>query len=180
MSRRIRPAVPDDARAIATVHVRSWQAAYRGQLPDEYLDSLSIDEREAMWRSGVSATDPAQGCLIAEESGEVVGFAAFGPARADHGRVPEGTGEIYAIYVSPEAFGTGVGRELLQAATGELRGAGYAFAILWVLESNRRARRFYEIGGWAADGITSTERIDGLNHPIVRYRVDLWERRTPS
>jgi len=42
----IRPATPEDARAIAEVHVASWRYAYRGLLPDDVLDRLSVEERE--------------------------------------------------------------------------------------------------------------------------------------
>src|SRR5262245_18467765 len=37
----VRWATPDDAAAIATVHVHAWQAAYAGILPEAFLRSLS-------------------------------------------------------------------------------------------------------------------------------------------
>ena len=171
---RIREAVPSDASDIASVHVRSWQAAYRGQLPDEFLDGLSVGEREAMWRSGLSDPGPWRGCFVAEDAGgRTVGFVAFGPARDEHGPLPADTGEVYAIYVAPDAFGTGVGRELFARAGDALRERGFRTAVLWVLESNEQARRFYEVAGWKPDGAVTTERIDCLNYPTVRYRVGL-------
>jgi hypothetical protein len=57
----IRSATPGDARAIATIHVEAWRAAYRGIVPDEYLDSLSIDGRESTWRQNLLAAEPQPG-----------------------------------------------------------------------------------------------------------------------
>jgi GNAT superfamily N-acetyltransferase len=100
-----------------------------------------------------------------------VGFVSFGPSR-DENATPS-TGEVPAIYVDPSVMGTGVGRELLEAATAALREAGYARATLWVLEANERARRFYEKAGWAWDGAVSRHDFDCANEPVVRYAKDL-------
>jgi len=93
----------------------------------------------------------------------------FGPAE-DESLAPE-TGEIYGIYLLPEAIGTGVGRDLFALATERLRAAGFARAILWVLETNERARRFYEAAGWRWDGARSEYNFDCAERPIVRYAV---------
>jgi GNAT superfamily N-acetyltransferase len=106
----IRAARPDDARPVAEVHVASWRHAYRGLLPDESLERLSVDDREAMWRRAFEDPDPKSGAFVAEVDGRIVGFASFGPSRDED--VPDGTGEVPAIYVEPAALGTGVGREL--------------------------------------------------------------------
>jgi GNAT superfamily N-acetyltransferase len=168
---RIRSATPDDARPVAEVHVASWRHAYRAVLPDEYLDRLSVDEREAMWLGAFADPDKRSGAFVAEEGGRIVGFASFCPSRDED--APAGTGEVPAIYVEPSAMGKGVGRELLEEATAELRLAGFTRATLWVLEANERARRFYENEGWAWDGAVSTHMFDCANEPVVRYAVDL-------
>jgi RimJ/RimL family protein N-acetyltransferase len=166
---RIRRATPGDARSVAEVHVGSWHAAYRGMLPDAYLDRLSVDDREAMWREAFA--DPAQGGFVAEHGGRVRGFASLCESRdAD---AAAGTGEVGAIYVEPSAFGTGIGRELLRAATDALRERGYRRATLWVLEANERARRFYEKAGWTWDGTVDRHDFDCANEPVVRYAIDL-------
>lgn len=165
----IRETIPGDARAIAEVHVRAWQHAYRGQMPDDFLGRLSVDEREAMWRSGLTDPRPGRGCFVAEDQhGRIVGF---GPT-SDEGAT-EVTGEVHAIYLEPEAVGTGVGRELFALASAELRERGFRAATLWVLQTNERARRFYERAGWRLDGAVSTERVDCANLPTVRYRAEL-------
>jgi ribosomal protein S18 acetylase RimI-like enzyme len=168
---RIREAILADAEAIATVHVRSWQAVYRGQLPDEYLDGLSVDERLPQHRWALEHPRPDWRVWVADEERSVVGFAVTGPSEdADAG---PGTAELYAIYLDPGVYGTGVGRRLFTHAIEDLRERGFGAATLWVLESNDRARRFYDQAGWKLEGATTTERIDCLNYPTVRYRSDL-------
>ena len=168
---RIRAATVDDARAIAEVHVASWRDTYRGLLPDAYLDRLSVDEREAQRRELIEDGSGTWGTLVADADGRVIGFAAYGPSRDDD--APSGTGEVPAIYLAPDAVGTGVGRELFEQTMAALRAAGYTRATLWVLEANERARRFYERAGWAWDGATSSHDFDCANEPMVRYGVDL-------
>jgi GNAT superfamily N-acetyltransferase len=167
----IRAARPEDARPVAEVHVDSWRHTYRGVLPDEYLDRLSVDDRESMWLGAFADPDPKSGALVAEADGHLVGFASFGPSRDED--APDGTGEVPAIYVEPAALGTGVGRELFAAVTETLRDAGFTRATLWVLEANASARRFYEKAGWSWDGAVSTHMFDCANEPVVRYAVDL-------
>jgi ribosomal protein S18 acetylase RimI-like enzyme len=166
---RIRRAALEDARAMAEVHVGSWRHAYRGLLPDAYLERLSVEDREAMWRSAVDQAEA--GAFVAEEGGRIVGFSSFGPSRDDD--AGERTGEIPAIYVEPSTIGRGIGRELLQAATAALRDEGFERATLWVLEANERARRFYEKAGWSWDGTVDRHDFDCANEPVVRYAIDL-------
>jgi GNAT superfamily N-acetyltransferase len=167
----IRAATPEDARPVAKVHVTSWRHTYRGLVPDDFLDRLSVDDRETMWLGAFADPDPKSGALVAEKGGLVVGFASFGPSR-DEG-VSDGTGEVPAIYVEPSSLGTGVGRELFEGVTCALRDAGYARATLWVLAANAPARRFYEKAGWSWDGAVSTHMFECANEPVVRYAVDL-------
>jgi GNAT superfamily N-acetyltransferase len=171
MPLRIREAVPADARAIAEIHVRSWQTAYRGQLTDEYLDGLSVEDRLAQHRRSLEEPPAEWRTWVAQEAGDVAGFAVTGPSQdAD---ATERMGEVYAIYQEPARLGTGAGRELFDHAVGDLRRRGFVAATLWVLETNERARRFYEVAGWAPDGTVSTERVDCEMRPTLRYRVEL-------
>jgi ribosomal protein S18 acetylase RimI-like enzyme len=157
-----RDAVPSDAPAIAHVHVETWRGAYAHAFPADYLAALDPARRARFWRETVERGDDV---LVAERDGRVVGFASVGPSPGDDGA----RGELYAIYVLPEAWGTGMGRELLTAAVDRLTARGFAEAILWVLEDNPRARRFYEAGGWRADGERRTETIGGIPAGEVRY-----------
>lgn len=169
----IRPADVADAAQIATVHVRSWQGAYRGLLPQEYLDRLDLAQRTAMWARALERAGPARGGFLVAGAGEALtGFANFGPAR-DEAERPGGVGEVYTIYVLPDSWGQGTGRQLMAGALAGLTAAGYTEAILWVLDTNARARRFYEAGGWTADG--AVKRGDARGFPLteVRYRRTL-------
>jgi GNAT superfamily N-acetyltransferase len=143
---KVRAALSHDAWAIAAVHVASWRVAYRGLLPDDYLDHLSIEERAGLW-SGV-LTDPSPGhVVVVEIEDDIVGFAHVGPSGDDDARPM--TGELYTIYVQPDAWGRGHGRELGEAALEFLTGDGYHEATLWMLSTNDRARRFYLRQGWS-------------------------------
>jgi GNAT superfamily N-acetyltransferase len=109
---------------------------------------------------------------VAASGAEVVGFAGYGPSRdadADPGR----TGELAMIYLLPQAWGAGVGRELMAAAVDGVAGLGYAEATLWVLDSNDRARRFYAKAGWAGNGATQRDDSRGFTLNEVRYRRGL-------
>lgn len=168
---RIREADPKDARAIAEVHVRSWRAAYRGQLTDDFLDGMNVEERLDQHRRGLEDAREDWRTWVAEDAGQVAGFAVTGPS--EDADATERTGEVYAIYLDPDRVGTGLGRQLFERAVGDLRDRGFSSVTLWVLQTNERARRFYEVAGWAPDGASSSERVDCEMRPTIRYRVDL-------
>jgi GNAT superfamily N-acetyltransferase len=166
-----RRAVDADAEAIARLHIASWQNAYRGQLPDSFLDGLSLElaSRTEFWRMHISTQSSARHEIWAADfDGDVRGFAALGPARRDD---ETESGEIYALYVDPLHWSQGVGGALLTHATARLF-REFSSAILWVLASNVRARRFYERARWAHDGGIKIENLpDGTKLREVRYRV---------
>jgi len=142
------------------VAVRSWQAAYAHVLPAERLARLSPERRAEQGWLGDS--------FVAELDGEVVGFVDVGESRDG-----DAEGEVYAIYVDPDHFGAGMGRELIRAAELRMRELGYADVILWVMEDNPRARRFYEAAGWTLDGTRRPIEIFGIEVPEVRYQKKL-------
>jgi ribosomal protein S18 acetylase RimI-like enzyme len=172
----IRPATLEDAPAIARVHVRGWQQAYRGQLPDTFLEALdaSLERRTANWAAQIDrASQSGRRVRVAEQAGSLVGFVGFGPADGEAEDLK--LGEIYAIYLDAAHWGRGIGRSLFRSATEELRGAGFNAAVLWVLETNQRARRFYELAGWKLDGQTKREVREQVVLREVRYRFTLRE-----
>jgi GNAT superfamily N-acetyltransferase len=170
---QVRPGRPGDAEQVAAVHVRSWQGAYRGLVPQDYLDRLDPADRVEFWRGRLTGTDrPAGGVVVAVAGGQVCGFAAFGPTR-DADKDPGRVGELAAIYLLPGAWGKGTGRKLMSAAVERLAAAGYRQATLWVLDSNARARRFYERAGWAEDGGVQHDGSRGFPITELRYRRQL-------
>ena len=170
----VRPATPADADAVAVVHVCSWQSAYRGKMPQDYLDGLDPARRSEAWRQIIQQARPSRnGVLVAAaEDGSIAGFASFGPAR-DGDTDPRVTGEVFAIYADPGAWGTGTGRALMGSAVAELTRLGYTSAILWALDTNDRARRFYALAGWEEDGARKTDGSRGFDITEVRYRRTL-------
>ena len=169
----IRAARVADASQIAVVQVRSWQGAYRGLLPQAYLDGLDPAQRVGRWeRSLAEAEDRRDGVLVADASGTLLGFAGYSPSR-DGDADPARVGEIDAIYLLPNAWGKGVGRLLMDAALARLAEARFDQVTLWVLDSNVQARRFYEAGGWLADGARKIDDSRGFPIAQVRYKRSL-------
>lgn len=157
-----------DAPGLAEIHVRSWQTAYAGLLPQSLLDGLDPLQRSAGWEVTLRATDaPSRVTLLAEDDdGSPLGFVHVCPARDGHvGAV----GEVAALYVAPAHWRTGVGRRLMQAAASQLTDAGFRVAILWVLSGNQRAIRFYEATGWSVDGAAKEANVSG--HPVTEIRM---------
>ena len=168
----VRDATPADAEAILRVRNTTWQVAYAHVFPREQLAAMSEDPRAANWASwwrGV-IEDPASRAhtFVAEEAGEIVAFAHLGAERED-----PSIGELYAIYVLPEAWGRSIGQALMDETLNRLRGEGFGEAVLWVLEDNPRTRRFYELAGWREDGGVKEEEWLSTLVSEVRYRVIL-------
>ncbi|MFP5235772.1 MAG: N-acetyltransferase family protein [Acidobacteriota bacterium] len=165
----IRPADPRDALAVAQVHVRSWQAAYQGLLPQSYLDQLRPEDRAA--RYDFANTDPrAPQTLVAVDNGEIIGFATTMPSRDQD--LPD-FGELCALYVTPEHWSSGVGATLSAAARAALSKLGFRDALLWVMTGNERAERFYRRDGWTADGLKRTDTVWNVTVNELRYRRQL-------
>jgi ribosomal protein S18 acetylase RimI-like enzyme len=137
---RTRRANPEDSDSIAEVHVRSWQAAYAGLLDPAFLAGLSIERRAEHWRAALRVADSTT--VVAQ----VVAFVSYGACR-DEG-APLDRGEIWAIYTSPEAWGKGAGRLLLEEALNALETAGKRDCALWVLSGNSRGLAFYRRAGF--------------------------------
>ena len=170
MSRVFRNVHSDDVRGIAEVHVRSWQAAYRGQVPDSYLEGLSIAKRELAWIEILK--DQMRGVLVAEDEARIVGFSSFGPVRdEEENRLL--TGEIYSIYVLEEFWNLGIGRTLMEDSLTALERDGFGSVKVWVLETNQRARSFYEKFGFKTDGLRKTENRENFELREIRYGMIL-------
>jgi ribosomal protein S18 acetylase RimI-like enzyme len=166
----IRRATIDDARAIAEVHVNSWQAAYRGLLPQDFLQNLSLERREAQWRSGID--NPEQVVLVCDLE-TVVAFCSFMPSRdgdIDKSKVAE----LSTIYALESVWGQGIGKQLCAEAVRQMRERGFSEVMLWVLKGNDRAIKFYERMGMTFDGKTKTEtRQNDITLHELRYGMKL-------
>ena len=167
----VRLARDADAPAIARVHVRAWQQAYRGIVDDGLLDALDEQKRTSDWREWLRREGHES--LVAELRHELVAFCSLVASR-DRDAAPA-TGEIMAIYVSPEHARRGAGRALLDASVARARGR-YRALTLWVFTDNARARCFYEACGFVADGAHQQVAIGGARLDEVRYRREVAER----
>src|SRR6266496_3379296 len=112
----IRRATPEDAEAVARVHVETWQAAYAHVFPREGLEGLSANRGAR--RAELHRQVPP---IVAEVNDEIVGFVSVGP-----GTDPGTDGELYAIYVHPDHWSAGFGRQLIQAGEERLRELGHS------------------------------------------------------
>ncbi|PTA68823.1 GNAT family N-acetyltransferase [Deinococcus arcticus] len=153
----IRPAMPEDAAAIAALHVDSWRETYAGLMPDDFLarmtDEAQRARRAAFWAQNIAAgTDVV---LVAEEGGAVIAFASGGAAR-DHAGYDA---ELLTLYSRRAAQGRGTGRALLRAVAGQLQARGARNLALWVLDVNP-TRAWYARQG-AAEAGEKVEPIPG-------------------
>lgn len=160
-------ATPEDAAALAAVEVRCWRVAYRGLMPDAYLDRLSEAEKATTWRKNLlkHGSSGRKRVWVALGNADISGFVRVGPMM-DEGEV----GLIYLLYVLPEQWRRGIGTALMQAGMRDLRDLGMREAMLWVLRDNLRARRFYEQLGWMPDGRMVSEDYEGCRLEALCYR----------
>jgi GrpB-like predicted nucleotidyltransferase (UPF0157 family)/ribosomal protein S18 acetylase RimI-like enzyme len=165
---QVRRAREDDISAIADIHVRSWRAAYRGIVPDEVLDGLSVSEQEENWEQVLAAEGGEWLTLVGEDSdGVLVGFGCAATPSRD--ALDAKTAEIGALYVDPDHWREGVGGSLLEEALAELLRRDYREAILWVLPENHGAIAFYERFGFrAAADVEKIEPRSGRRVILLR------------
>jgi len=161
---QIRKATLDDVNNISRIHALSWKSAYKGIIPQSYLDEL----REDFWVPAFT-TWINENVLTAQlifENGSPVGCVAYGKSRDNS--LPD-WGEIVSIYLLPEYFGKGYGAKLLETALLDLKKAGYYNIYLWVLKENQRARRFYEKNKFQCSNDKCTIEIMGQKLTELRY-----------
>jgi ribosomal protein S18 acetylase RimI-like enzyme len=158
----IREATCSDVQGIAHVHVAAWKTAYRGIVPQPFLDSLDVASRVETWK-GEFDKGGSHIC-VAENETEVCGFASGGALREP---IEDFDAEIYAIYLLPTVKGRGAGRLLMQHLAQTLRNDGFSRVAVWVLGENP-SRSFYEHLG--AKLITQKLiRIGDADLPEVAY-----------
>ncbi len=136
----VRPATARDAKAIAEIHVATWQATYQNLIPIDYLKTMTLDKRLAYWREAIEYSEPQ--LLVALEAEKIIGFVGFDRSR-DAG-TKSSVGEIWALYVAPDHWGKGAGLALWDGAREGLKEEGCTQVTLWVLLGNERALRFCE------------------------------------
>ncbi len=168
----LRPALPRDADGIARVHVETWQSAYAGLVPTDYLARMTVARSSNQWYRAAAQATKGNDLMVAEIDGEIVGFAAFGPSRS---RDMSYGGEVFALYVTVDWQGQDLGRRLLVTAFEALAKEGHRGAFVWVLAENP-SRFFYEAMG----GVRAGERMEkfaGVSLQELAYAwpdLDTW------
>jgi ribosomal protein S18 acetylase RimI-like enzyme len=151
-----------DASSIAQVGVRSWRVAYRGIMPQDFLDRLDVGKGTEAWRATISNDN--EDVLVVDDEDGVAGFCWL--TRADRSM-----GEIVALYVDPDKWNRGLGAALVAGALQCARRREFRVAMLWSLERNTRARRFYESQGFREHGSRRTNERWGIALEELRYDV---------
>lgn len=162
----IRYAEAGDAAALGEIHALSWQAAYRGIIPDEVLDGITPQKWQACFEKALKVERKEDAVVF--YAGQPVGFICFGKSRdAD---ADSTCGEVWGIYLRPDFWRRGVGMQLMCWGLEELKKRGCLQATLWVLEDNHSARSFYDKMGFAFDGTVKPINI-GKALGECRYRI---------
>ena len=160
----IRFANPTDAEQIARCHIASWQKSYRGLFTDEVLATLSVPERTQRWFGILNANVKV---LVLEDNNRILGFVSLCASR-DTDTDPKKCGEIHAIYLHPDAWYQGLGKNLCQQALAELLAMGFSEVMLWVLKENEQARKFYQRMGFTETGHTKQECDYNVSFTLLR------------
>lgn len=164
----IRNAIKDDAASIAKAHIEAWCSGYKGIMPDEYLNSLSVELRTKEWQEALTKSSPGIN-LVVEYNNVVSGFCVYGPARDKDISSPN-VGELVALNILPNAWGMGLGSELVKHVIESATKKKWKLLYLWVIKENTRARKLYESMGFEVEG---NEKVDteltGCKLQEIRY-----------
>ncbi|MHA6798810.1 GNAT family N-acetyltransferase [Bounagaea algeriensis] len=175
MTWSVRKAALADADEIARINVNGWRAFYPGLVPDDALTALDVDRCTTEYREVLTLPDPVA-VFLAVSQNQIGAFCGACPARnPDRDAHPQlRTGEIAALYVDPPEQGTGAGHAAHDAALAHLAETGFEHAVLWVLEANDLARRFYQRHGWGCDETREQRSMADLGTvPALRYSRSL-------
>jgi len=167
----VRRATTDDVPELARVNVAAWRSAYRGIVPDEFLDGMDSARRELGWMRWLAQPEP-DAVLVATHGAEdrVAAYAGICAVREEQDAHPElPTGELAALYADPTVWRRGAGHAVHEAAVDTLARFGFKHAVLWVFVDNPTARSFYERHGWVCDDVRDEFEVAGQRPLEVRY-----------
>ncbi|MCL2517883.1 MAG: GNAT family N-acetyltransferase [Oscillospiraceae bacterium] len=166
MNFKIHGLLIEDAYERAVCHVSSWRSAYKGIVPDDVLDNLSVDELTEKFKKELETKFYSYYCAV--YNGKIIGHFCFGKSLDED---KPNAGEVRGIYLIEEFWDKGYGKAMMNFAVNSLKEKGYKEIIVWVLEENHRARRFYEKCGFVFDG-KKQDIIIGKPIPEIRYSLN--------
>lgn len=162
---QIRRATADDEYALARIHTLSWQDAYVGLVPQDYLDGLTVEKRLPMWRNILTGSEVH--AYVAQVNDEIAGFVTVRVSDEE-----PGSADVGAIYLLRQYWRQSIGTALWQRACEDAAERGLSRVLAWVVEGNTSARSFYRSVGCADSGKRKVITIGGQD--IFGVRVD-WQ-----
>lgn len=169
---KIREAIKADAATIAEAHIKAWCVGYKGIMPNEYLNSLSVELRTIQWQEALSKTDLGTN-LVIEYKNIVSGFCVYGPAR-DKDLSNKNVGELVALNILPSKWSLGLGTELVKNVIESANNKNWKSLYLWVIKENNRARNLYESMGFEVEGKEKIDiKLTGCELHEMRYIKNL-------
>lgn len=154
----------DSCEEISSVYEQSWKYAYKGIIPQDYLDSIP----KGQWCRAFD--NPERYTLVMLNDDKIIGTSSYCKSRFE---IFSGWGEIISIYFLPEYMGKGYGEKLLNKVLDELKKMGFKTVFLWVLEENKRARHFYEKCGFCYSGEYMDDTIGGKPLRELQYVLNI-------
>lgn len=166
MEINIRKAKHSDLNGIIRVNVETWKTAYKGVVPDKYIQGFGIRTQDKKWQAQLNNMIDENVFFIAENNkGEIVGFAIGGSERSKN---PNYKGELMGIYILKEYQKQGIGKALTKKIVENLIKMKVNTMLVWVLENNPY-RAFYDtLGGKVID----KKKHETLRLPVVAYGYD--------
>ena len=159
----------DDTDSLGLIYSQSYQAAFRGIIPDSILDDVfSFEKRRDGFRKELS--EGLLSNVIMHRENEPVGFLTYGQSKDED--LSSSTIELLRLYILPSCWKQNIGSELMRWGIKELRQKGYSQISLWVIEENKRAIKLYERMGFVQDGTTRIINV-GKEIKDLRYKLML-------
>ncbi len=163
----IRKVKYDDIEQIVDINIKDWKKVYKGIIDDEILDNLDRSKKIEKWKKHYNTGN----VIVAEKNGSVLGYCRY-----DDNAYYENTdidSEIIALYVDYDKLGNGVGRKLFEYVIIDLKNKQKNKMVIWCLEKNENARKFYEkMGGELVNKEKYFEK-DGRIYKEVGYIYDV-------
>lgn len=163
---KIREAEISDAEHIANIKIRSWQGAFKNVMPQDAIDSLSLDELTSEWQRILTNPIEKSNTILCEIDGKAIGFASYGLDRINS---ESDLGELYALYFLPDYRSNGYGSKLVTYALDELKNKRFKEVYLWALAKNSVAIEFYKKHGFNNINKQKIYEIAGYKLPAVAY-----------
>jgi GNAT superfamily N-acetyltransferase len=157
-----------DLPSLNRIHIAAWRAAYQGLMDPDFLASMGSAHSEVRLRPAIEAQPPR--VLVIESEQGILGFSRHGPSR--DGETTQSVAEVFAFNVDPDHWRKGIGSQLMHATLDRLWSLGFGCCVLWVLDKNYRARRFYEAVGFELSDATRTEAAN-TKYPLLEVSYTL-------